>query len=35
VTAGDVYVIPPGVPHWYVLDAGGQITCLLIKVTKK
>lgn len=35
VTAGDVYVIPPGVPHWYVLEPGGQITCLLIKVTKK
>jgi len=35
VTAGDVYVIPPGVPHWYVLEPGGEITCLLIKVTKK
>jgi mannose-6-phosphate isomerase-like protein (cupin superfamily) len=35
VSAGDVYVIPPGVPHWYVLEPGGQITCLLIKVTKK
>jgi mannose-6-phosphate isomerase-like protein (cupin superfamily) len=35
VTAGDVYVIPPGVPHWYVLQPGGEITCLLIKVTKK
>jgi mannose-6-phosphate isomerase-like protein (cupin superfamily) len=35
VSAGDVYVIPPGVPHWYVLDSGGQITCLLIKVAKK
>ena len=35
VSAGDVYVIPPGVPHWYVLQPGGEITCLLIKVTKK
>ena len=35
VSAGDVYVIPPGVPHWYVLESGGQITCLLIKVAKK
>ena len=35
VTTGDVYVIPPGVPHWYVLEPGGEITCLLIKVTKK
>jgi mannose-6-phosphate isomerase-like protein (cupin superfamily) len=35
VMAGDVYVIPPGVPHWYVLEPGGQITCLLIKVAKK
>ena len=35
VTAGDVYVIPPGVPHWYVLEPGKEITCLLIKVTKK
>jgi mannose-6-phosphate isomerase-like protein (cupin superfamily) len=35
VTTGDVYVIPPGVPHWYVLEPGKEITCLLIKVTKK
>ncbi len=35
VTAGDVYMIPPGVPHWYVLEPGGQITCLLVKVTKR
>ena len=35
VTAGDVYVIPPGVPHWYILEPGKEITCLLIKVTKK
>ena len=35
VTAGYVYVIPPGVPHWYVLQPGVEITCLLIKVTKK
>jgi mannose-6-phosphate isomerase-like protein (cupin superfamily) len=35
VTTGDVYVIPPGVPHWYVLQPGVEITCLLIKVTKK
>jgi mannose-6-phosphate isomerase-like protein (cupin superfamily) len=35
VTAGDVYVIPPGVPHWYILEPGKEITTLLIKVTKK
>jgi len=35
VTAGDVYVIPPGVPHWYILEPGKEITALLIKVTKK
>ena len=32
---GDVVEIPPGVPHWYVLGSGEQITCLLIKVAKK
>ena len=35
VTAGDVYMIPPGVPHWYVLGPGREITCLLVKVSKK
>jgi mannose-6-phosphate isomerase-like protein (cupin superfamily) len=35
VAAGDVYEIPAGVPHQYLLAPGGQITCLLVKVTKQ
>jgi mannose-6-phosphate isomerase-like protein (cupin superfamily) len=35
VSAGDVYEIPAGVPHQYILPEGGQITCLLIKVMKQ
>jgi len=32
---GDVVEIPPGVPHQYFIEKGGQITYLLIKVGKK
>ena len=32
---GDVVEIPPGVPHQYFIEPGGQITYLLVKVTKK
>jgi len=32
---GDVVEIPPGVPHQYFIEKGGQITYLLIKVTRK
>ena len=35
LVAGDVVEIPPGVPHQYFIEPGGQITYLLIKVTKK
>jgi mannose-6-phosphate isomerase-like protein (cupin superfamily) len=35
VTEGDVYEIPAGVPHQYLVPAGGQITCLLVKVMKQ
>ena len=35
VSAGDVYEIPAGVPHQYLLPAGGQITCFLVKVMKQ
>jgi mannose-6-phosphate isomerase-like protein (cupin superfamily) len=35
VTAGDVVEIPPGVPHQYLIAPGGQITYLLVKVTKR
>jgi mannose-6-phosphate isomerase-like protein (cupin superfamily) len=35
VSAGDVYEIPAGVPHQYLLAPGGQITCLLVKVMKQ
>ena len=32
---GDVVEIPPGVPHQYLIEKGGQITYLLVKVPKK
>jgi mannose-6-phosphate isomerase-like protein (cupin superfamily) len=32
---GDVVEIPPGVPHQYFIEKGGQITYLLVKVAKK
>jgi mannose-6-phosphate isomerase-like protein (cupin superfamily) len=32
---GDVVEIPPGVPHQYFIEPGGQITYLLVKVVKK
>jgi mannose-6-phosphate isomerase-like protein (cupin superfamily) len=35
VSPGDVYEIPAGVPHQYLVPAGGQITCLLVKVMKQ
>jgi mannose-6-phosphate isomerase-like protein (cupin superfamily) len=35
LAVGDVVEIPPGVPHQYFIEKGGQITYLLVKVPKK
>jgi mannose-6-phosphate isomerase-like protein (cupin superfamily) len=35
LSPGDVVEIPPGVPHQYFIAPGGEITYLLVKVTKK